>query len=151
MGLSVSHGCWVGAYSAFHVWRCMVARVAGLPPLDLMEGFYTSLDSGGLPTLYSGVRGDGVTDSLKRVDAHLPIRWSCLKPSALIALLDHSDSDGIIEWARCSDLADALQALVPLMPPGGNGGHVQSWADKTQTFVDGLRWAFAEQEDVEFD
>jgi hypothetical protein len=45
MGLDVSHECWTGAYSAFHIWRCKIAELKGLPPLELMEGFYIGGDS----------------------------------------------------------------------------------------------------------
>lgn len=39
MGLDTTHGCWHGAYSAFHRWRVEVAKAAGIP-LELMEGHW---------------------------------------------------------------------------------------------------------------
>lgn len=44
MGLSISHGAWMGSYSAFTAWRKRIAQVAGFPPLELMEGFYKAID-----------------------------------------------------------------------------------------------------------
>lgn len=38
MGLDCSHNAWHGAYSAFMRWRIKLAEVAGLPPLEFMEG-----------------------------------------------------------------------------------------------------------------
>lgn len=40
MGLDTTHNAWHGAYSAFMRWRTEIARVAGYPPLSLMEGFF---------------------------------------------------------------------------------------------------------------
>jgi hypothetical protein len=68
MGLDTTHNCWHGAYSAFMRWRQEIAKAAGLPPLDLMEGFFTSMDrkrgwTGGMPTFYLGPDVDDLTRS----------------------------------------------------------------------------------------
>lgn len=39
MGLHTTHGCWNGAYSAFHRWRTKLAEVAGLPDIMTMQGY----------------------------------------------------------------------------------------------------------------
>ena len=31
---------WYGAYSAFHRWRSEIAKLSGVPSLELMEGFF---------------------------------------------------------------------------------------------------------------
>lgn len=149
MGLDTSHGCWHGAYGAFHRWRTKLAEVAGLPPLELMEGFYKPLDShGGLPTLYHG-REEWL--GLKHLDSLLPISWDCLNPDeALHLLLSHSDCDGVIPSEMCSPIADRLEELLPLLPGEDAGGHIGYWRDKTQTFIDGLRLASRLGEDVDF-
>jgi hypothetical protein len=153
MGLDTSHDCWHGAYSAFMRWRQAVAMAAGLPPLDLMEGFYGSLyrdDGASLPTLYHGFKH---TDDryLERIDSGLPISWDCLKPSPLHELLSHSDCDGEIPWESCGPIADALEALLPEMEGMGDlGGHIGDAKAKTQTFIDGLRAAYTARENVEF-
>lgn len=137
MGLDTSHGCWHGAYSAFMRWRTEIARVAGMPPLELMEGFYQPLQS------RSG-------EYLSNIDRLLPIRWNALKPSALHKLLFHSDCDGQILWEDCGSIADELEKLLPKFPPSDGGGHIGNWRDKTQTFIDGLRLAASKQENVDF-
>lgn len=156
MGLVCSHDAWHGAYSAFMQWRRKVAEVAGLPPLDLMEGFYEPLASGRLPTLYYGFNtgkpayGPGSRPFLAGIDDNLPISWDCLKPSALHELLSHSDCDGEIAAAQCGPIADALEVLIPFLPNEDVGGHIGYWRAKTKQFVGGLRAASAAGEPLEF-
>lgn len=148
MGLDTTHGCWHGAYSAFMRWREELAHVAGLPPLELMEGFFER-----------GSYRDPFRDHAERWKdlggadrfyRSLPIRWDSLRPSALHELLFHSDCEGEIPAERCAPIADALEELLPRLPAGEAGGHIGNWRDKTQTFIDGLRKAAAAGEKVEF-
>ncbi len=145
MGLDTSHDAWHGSYGAFMRWRQMIAKVAGLPPLDLMEGFFSpqgNRNSGLTPTFYLGIHDDElVRSSFGRIEEGLPIRWDCLKPSPLHELLYHSDCDGSIPYSRCKPIADALEELLPLMPNSDAGGHIGNWKDKTKQFIDGLRKA----------
>jgi hypothetical protein len=135
-------------------WRQEIAKVAGLPPLELMEGFFTPLESnaGGIPTFYLGraYNDELVVNSIKRLESSLPIKWDCLKPSPLHELLYHSDCDGEIPAESCGPIADALEELLPLLPQGDAGGHIGNWRDKTQAFIDGLRLAASKNEPVEF-
>lgn len=133
-------------------WRSELARAAGLPPLELMEGFYAPLttDRMNLPTLYCTNGNARECYHLKRLDAQLPIKWDCLKPDALHELLYHSDCDGEIPWKSCSGIADSLEKLIPKLPKGDAGGHIVNWRDKTQTFIDGLRLAASKRENVRF-
>lgn len=131
MGLDCSHNAWHGSYRAFMRWRMKLAAVAGLPPLELMEGFY----------------GLGISSS---TDDGLPIRWESLKPSALHELLAHSDCDGEIPPDRCGPIADAMEAMIPLLPDENAGGHIGNWRAKTQQFVDGLRAAAADGKPLDF-
>jgi hypothetical protein len=147
MGLDCSHG----AYSAFGRWRSKIAEVAGLPPLDLMEGFYSPLKERqgyGIPTFYCGPHEP--TDNLLGLDSLLPIKWECLKEDKLYILLSHSDCDGEIAWEDCAEIADSLEKLIPLLPDEIAGGHIENWRDKTQNFVDGLRKAAAAKENLDF-
>lgn len=124
MGLDTTHDCWHGAYSAFHRWRTKLAEVAGLPPLDKMDGF-------------------------ERDD--ISITWSSLKYDVLHILLNHSDCDGSIPHKYCRPLAERLKELLPALdelPP--DTGHIGVWRDKTQQFIDGLLLADGLGEDVEF-
>lgn len=149
MGLDCSHNAWHGAYSAFMRWRQKLAEVAGLPPLELMEGFYAPLDVQMLPTLYHGP-GTREKNYLADMDARLPIKWDCLKPSPLHELLYHSDCEGEIAADRCGPIADALEALIPLLPDEEAGGHIGRWREKTTQFVAGLRAAAAAGEPLDF-
>lgn len=150
MGLDISHDTWHGAYSAFMRWRIKIAEVGGLPPLELMEGFYDALppNSRSHPTLYSGP-GE-YSNGLKYLDERLPIKWECLKPSPLYELLNHSDCDGEIAWENCGQIADELEKLLPLLPDENNGGHIGNWKDKTTEFITGLRLAHSKKETLLF-
>jgi hypothetical protein len=155
MGLDVSHGCWHGAYSAFMRWRISVARAAGIP-LGLMEGFCKwTLDGGEdeidhLDKLGWNETGVAIRDVVHATIGCTPILWSVLKPDPLHVLLNHSDCDGEIAASDCGPVADRLTELLPLLPEGDGGGHIGSWREKTQTFIDGLRKAAAAGEAVEF-
>ena len=121
MGLDTSHDCWHGAYSAFHRWRTKLMEVAFHMDLNHMQGF-----------------GGGVS-------------WLPMKNDPLVKLLDHSDSDGIIKASDCAPLADRLEELLPaLREAGDGGGHIGSYEEKTQQFIDGLRLAASRNEDVDF-
>ena len=124
MGLDITHECWSGSYSAFNRWRTGIAKAAGLPPLQWMDGYVD--------------------------DQTLPIQWDCLKPSPLHILLHHSDCEGEIAWQDCEKIADALKAIMSNLPSKEDPGHIGNWRDKTQTFIDGLRLAAHKREDVEF-
>lgn len=157
MGLDCSHNAWHGAYSAFMRWRMKIAEVAGLPPLMLMEGFYNPMHSKQGPcTLYHGMNtgqpayGPDSRPYMADLDDCLPIRWECLKRSPLHALLYHSDCDGKIPARRCGPIADALEALIPLLPDEVAGGHIGNWREKTAQFVAGLRAASEAHEPLEF-
>lgn len=151
MGLDTSHDCWHGAYSAFMTWRTKLASVAGLPPLELMEGFFRPLNSDFLPTLYSRKGHDDTSDDpLSRLDEQLPISWDCLKPDPLHELLVHSDCEGEIPWESCKGIADSLEKLLPDLPKEDHWGHIGNWEDKTKQFIDGLRDAYDSKENVDF-
>ena len=128
MGLDTTHDCWHGGYGTFGLWRARLAEVAGLPPLELMEGFYDP------------------DNSLNRRPG-LPIKWACLKPDPLYILLDHSDCDGVIKASDCAAIAARLDELAPLMD---NDSSRLSMQAKTRQFAAGLRAAAAANENVEF-
>jgi len=156
MGLDTSHDCWHGAYSAFHRWRKEIAKHIGIP-LDLMEGFYNHCEisfedfenlliSSKDETYPSWARDLclGVTNDI------LPLKWESFKPNPLHYLLHHSDCDGNIPWSKCRKMANELEKIMPLLPTDSGGGHIGDWHDKTQKFIDGLRAAYTEKQNVIF-
>jgi hypothetical protein len=153
MGLDTTHDAWHGAYSAFMRWRTEIAKAAGMPPLELMEGFFQPMKgSQGIATFYLGRGADDelARSSIERLEQRLPIKWECLKPSPLHELLFHSDCDGEIPTESCGPIADELEKLLPLLPGGEGGGHIGNWRDKTKQFIDGLRAAAAAGEPLGF-
>ena len=152
MGLDISHDAWHGAYSAFMRYRQKLAEVMGLPPLDLMEGYYSE-DGSNNPLVLLNHRypkGDELDMShLRRIFKQLPIKWECLKPNPLYELLYHSDCDGYINWKPCGKIADELEKLLPLLNDDG-GGHIGNYKEKTEQFIKGLRLAHANKEKLQF-
>jgi hypothetical protein len=136
-------------------WRQMIAKVAGLPPLELMEGFYSPqkpTESYMPSTIYLDPNASELArNCIQRIeDGGLPIKWDALKPSPLFELLYHSDCDGEIPASSCGPIADELEKLLPLLPEGEGGGHIGIWRNKTQQFIDGLRAAAAANEPLGF-
>jgi hypothetical protein len=127
-------------------WRQKIASVAGMPPLDLMEGFFEK-----------GSYRDPLVEISKTFPAmascfyeSLPIKWEALKPDPLHVLLYHSDCDGEISPKDCSKIADRLEELLPLLPKGDSGGHIGDYRDKTKEFIEGCRLAAKEKKPLEF-
>ena len=151
MGLNISHNTFDGAYSAFMRYRQKLAEVMGLPPLDLMEGFYSTDSNNPLVLLnYRYPNGDELDMAhLRRIFKHMPIKWECLKPNPLHELLHHSDCDGYINWKSCSKMADELEKLLPLLDEDG-GGHIGNYKETTEKFIKGLRLAYSNKEKLLF-
>lgn len=135
MGLETSHGCWSGSYSAFMRWRREIARAAGFPPLDLMDGFYKSSTQ---------------AFTADEAAAALPIKWDAFASDPLVKLLTHSDCQGEIAAEDCGAIADRLEGLLPLLVAEEDRGHTGNWHDKTSRFIEGLREAAAAGEAVQF-
>jgi len=166
MGLDTSHGCWHGAYSAFHRWRAGVAKAAGLPPLCIMEGHAEvsgTFDSDDIKEIEKSIDKEVLWDSNKQVfhamniirnfsyeNFDMPLSWDYFKDDPLTALMCHSDCDGYLEAEICGPLADRLEEILPKLPEGDGGGHIGCWREKTQEFIDGLRLAAELGEKVEF-
>lgn len=158
MGLDISHDTWHGSYSSFMAWRKRIAQVAGLPPLELMEGFYEPLDekrrlwASDVPTFWTSTKISDWRSNwrLLSLDKRLPISWNCLKPCPLHELLHHSDCDGEISWEVCNSIADGLESLIELLPQEGTEEDPWDWKDKTKQFVKGLRLAASLKENIVF-
>jgi hypothetical protein len=145
----------------------MLAQAAGLPPLSMMEGFCNvkghfceksmkEIDDiippdkkyGDSPMAYAR----GIIWQLYLEKFELPIKWDYYKNDPLTILLNHSDCEGDIKCKDCEPLADRLQRLIDdgSIPDGSGGGHIGKWREKTQQFIDGLRLAAKQGENVEF-
>lgn len=156
MGLDTSHDAWSGPYSAFMRWRRAVARLAGFPPLDIMEGFY---EAGPEPPRTTGSWAqDGLVLRYFQ-EGRLPLKWEGLGDHVgdkrLVSLLVHSDCDGEIPANECGPIADGLEALLPaadMMPTQGDQKRADydGVAAAIRRFVAGLRAAAAAGEPLEF-
>lgn len=144
MGLTCSHGAFNGPYSYFSKWRHYLAEIAGLPPLELMEGYYHNLNdllSFPLPTLFHTDK-----DNLWRIEAinkSLPIQWKSLKYTPLFILLKHSECNEEISVRRCWRLKLALENLLPYMDD-------KEWISVTERFINGLILAYKSNEPLKF-
>lgn len=153
MGLDTSHGAWNGPYSAFMTWRTKIAEVAGFPPLELMEGYYSEEGMGNPFTLldYRYPKGDELPMyQLRIIRQRLPIKWNLFEGHPLVTLLIHSDCDGEIEWQDCKPIADELTKLLNKFPEEPAGGRIRNWKQQTQTFIDGLLKAYEAKENLDF-
>lgn len=120
MGLDTSHGCWHGPYSSFMAWREKICEVAGYGDIRDRVGF-----GGEVP-------------------------WPGDDPLSI--LLYHSDCDGIIEASDCAPIADRLESLLPALKTAdkANPRIIMNYESKTRQFIEGLREASANNEDVDF-
>jgi hypothetical protein len=156
MGLDTTHEAWHGAYSAFSRWRDKLAQVAGYTFHAFGELFKLG-DSGmevmGTARVQVDLDWGGIESVIGRdllgKWPRMPVRHDGT-PDPLIVLLAHSDCEGEIQTEFCGPLADRLQELLPLLGDEDGGGHVGSYATKTQTFIDGLRAAAKAGEDLGF-
>lgn len=140
MGLDTSHDCWHGPYSSFNEFRREVARFAGLPPLDLMDGFY------------GGTEAQHYTKNWPESwKAALPIQWESLKPDPLHLLLNHSDCEGKIAWEDALPIAKRLDAIGRKIDETACFKHgTNLLKDKIRQFSKGLKLASRRREDVDF-
>jgi hypothetical protein len=121
MALETTHDCYCGPCTEFHLWRAKLAELAGMPPLDNMEGF------------------GGNT------------KWESLSPDVLHILLNHSDIDGDIEHQFCKPLADRLAELLMLYNEDDDSDiKMKLFRYRTQRFIEGLSLADSLGENVEF-
>lgn len=145
MGLDTTHGAWHGAYSAFHRWRCEVARAAWFPPLELMQGFFD------LERHDHELISLSEYSWLRNIIKHpsLPISWDAYKKDGLVHLLYHEDSDGYLTYGQCGKIAKRLREILPNLE-GDFGGHIGDIKQKTLTFIEGCELAHKKKEKLLF-
>ena len=131
MGLALSHGAGSFAYSYFYKWRACLAQVAGLPPLEFMEGFYSPSRSSWAALMDA--------ETLRS----LPILWKSLRPDPLFALLKHSDCDGSLSVVKLIPLRRRLMAMLPLIAD-------EYMHETTKRFIEGCAAAIEAGEPLEF-
>jgi hypothetical protein len=136
MGLTVTHDCWSGPYTSFSWWREEVAKAAGYPPLQMMEGFFDPNEVYERLTLSEAKR-------IVEASSQAPLSWAPYESDPLTTLLAHSDCDGGIAAADCAAIADRLEEAKAKMV----GDRLIA---RTERFIAGLRAASAAGEGVEF-
>lgn len=134
MGLDTTHKCWSGSCRIFNDWRRALTRAAGMPPLDLFEGYFKPGLQPAVPYFHHG------TNTLSACLP--PIKWEDYASDPLVVLLNHSDCDGWIEPKDCLPIANRLLDLLPHLPI--------EWKAVTIQFAAGLRDAAENFERVYF-
>ena len=142
MGLDTTHGCWHGAYSAFSRWRDKLAEVAGYE-------FYEDERGRKHPLIDWGNISATIGPELFGRWPAIPVRPDGT-PDPLIILLAHSDCEGELLCEHLEPLASRLEELLPLLTDVEDGGHIGSYREKTETFIEGLREAHRLGDNVEF-
>lgn len=142
MGLDTSHDAWHGAYSSFGAWRREVAIAAGLIEEDqtlFPKQYYDPENMRDSPLDWEKLNLMTDCEGVWHEEPEDPIWY----------LINHSDCDGVIQFAHLLPLADRLEKLVPLVDM--KDYHYTEWQEsKTQRFVDGLRAAYNAGEDLDF-
>ena len=136
MGLGTTHGAWRGPYSSFNMWRNAVATAAGYAVYKVVD------DAGHLRPTVMIDWGHVTSDQLRGY-------WGETPDDPLIVLIAHSDCEGVIMPEQATPLADRLEELLPLLD-AERRGPIESDAEITRRFIDGLRSAASEDEPVEF-
>lgn len=139
MGLHVSHGCFNSSYSTFNEWRRELAKVACLPPLDLMEGFLGDDILIVVKDFVNCLDKIGYNISLDQ----FPILWINFEHNPLVLLLNHSDCDGRIPYELCEKLAESLEEVSHKIINN-------YYKNLTIAFITGLRLAAEKKEDIVF-
>ena len=158
MGLDTSHDCWHGPYSAFNRWRTAIAKLAGFPPLKIMDGHYD-------PDLYKNsppVTGNWAEDVLIYnywIKGLLPLKWEDLGDvgdGRLVYFLTHPDHEGEILLWQAKIIVEALTDLLALPSPYEGRADASPKADydgfkpATERFIQGLKKAIEAGESVKF-
>ena len=138
MGLEMSHGCYLGPYSAFNHLRSEIALAAGYDVKAVREVIHDQV-------VY---RGRYELDAESLPPGHELGEWNELPKDPLLILLAHSDSTGFIKAEHCAALADALKPLVAKLV--GKVDDRNTDAGAVRSMIDGLREAAGAGEDVEF-
>lgn len=137
MGLDTTHNCFHGPYGAFNRWRDAVARAAGYQ-FKRFDGEYRD-----------AVDLDWDVFDLKNYQGE----WDIVPgDDPLLYLIVHSDCDGVMHPEQGRHLVARLRQLAPKVDPEGviYGVRGNSMYEVTLRFADGLEWAAAAGEDVEF-
>lgn len=130
MGLDCSHDAFHGTYSAFNSFRHMVGKAIGgsYPPHS-----EPNLDSDS----WYGPEGSEPEDN-----------------PGISIFLSHSDCDGSISPEDCALVAEDLEKILPQMDSyGSGGGHIAragGYGAVCRKFINGCRWAAANNECLEF-
>ncbi len=152
MGLDTSHDAWHGAYSSFNTWRTKIAEIAGFPPLELMQGFYS--DNGEYPSIwvlidYKYPLGNEIDmASIRRLRERLPIKWDLFEKHPLIELLTHSDCEGHINYGACGKIATELERLLQSLEEDEITKF--PYKERTKQFIEGCKLAHKNKEKLEF-
>lgn len=127
MGLWVSHGCWHGAYSAFHRLRVVLGKAAGAVPL--------------------------ASDVCGNVELHIesmsPVLLRFMEHSDCDGSIAIADLIPLAEDLEV--LADKIEEMA--IDPKTSGGHIEragGYAEAARTFASGLRRAAEANEEVVF-
>ena len=121
MGLDTTHNAWHGSYGAFARWRRALAKAAGMPDLEDIQG-------------HQAIDGDPAY-----------VTFEMLKPDDIHLLLNHSDCDGFISSEDAGKIAIRLEELLSKLAL-----QEEDWQDKTKQFIKGLQLAAKRREKVTF-
>jgi hypothetical protein len=129
MGLDISHGAFSAPYSNFARFRRTLWEAAGIELVDSQER-----PGERVPALWY--------DERFTIDNYMG-EWELLPEDPLVALIVHSDCDGILPSAVLSFLAHRIEELVPKIDD-------EYQREQATEFIEGCRAAADAGEDLEF-
>lgn len=151
MGITISHGAFVGSYTGFDELRTLVFRLAGYGDLNEVEGFTEPVDPDD---------PDGETQPDKNLRHLVP------KSDPVYWLVDVEDTEGAIRNAVLPPLAERIRGIIhdnpdvmaEQVPRDPELGAViwqpetdYTWGELLSAFADGCERAHAARADLTWD
>jgi hypothetical protein len=131
MGLDVSHDCWHGGYGSFNMWRDSLAKYAKFN--------FELYDTENGKVKAPAIDWKTITqDNLEGI-------WKEMPSDPLWIIIAHYDCDGIISKEHTKPLYERLEQILKDIPPSD-----EYMVKKTTTFIEGLKDAHLNNEDVTF-
>ena len=146
MRLNLTHGCFDGPYSAFNRWRTHLAELGGFEVLWGMASSEPPIGSFDKRLSYPITFIDWGHIS----EDNLMGEWDTIEDDALIYLIAHYDTDGVIHPEEGTRLALRLEELLERTEEEHEVISVRGHRERTEKFIEGLKCAFIAGEDVEF-
>ena len=151
MSLAISHDIYNGSYDSFNEWRLRLAKMTNRRTQYLKRQPYLSPITG-QAELFTGELITVSHEDLNNpaADDATMGEWLRTPDNPLEVIFLHRDAEGYIYPVQARPVADALEALLPRIPPNEKTDDDDNVLQMTQNFINGLRRAADANERVVF-